>query len=202
MCTTHAGTTDWSTLVAQINSQASEADSKAIFKLQHEYANRLESRQGIAYFDLENLETMKPSLFRMWFGFYPPQFARILAEAGCTKRQLGMFLLKMRNNMPNQNIGSLFSCGDTLVGEEIQLAVRLMLRNIVPRYLEQTRDQLLQHVDPTTQLLFDVEPGQLSTGWDGSYRFMERSTNFNVQTDSFSTHKNANIYKVRSIPFS
>ena len=200
MCVAHDGTENWWPLVNRVYRWVSTAEELIdIIKLQKEYIDYLRNGSSKLFFDCQDFESIKPKVFETWFGYTKEQFEDIQAESRCTRRQLAIFLCKMRNNLPNENIGTFFGVGRTTVGKEISEAVKQMTQHLVPLYLDQTREQLLQHRIPTAQVLFNIQPDQLCCAMDGTYRHIEKSTNMLMQKVSYSVQKGDNIYKIMCI---
>ena len=199
MCCNHLDTEDWWPLVCQRNRPISIDDYPDIFELQQEYISYLKKGSNKGFFDLDNLNSIKPSTFEAWFGHNKEQFHDILSESQCTKRQLALFLCKMRNNIPNKNIGTLFGISGPYVGKEIAKAVGKMNNTLVPNHLNKSREELLHHVTPTAKILFDLQPNELALTWDGTYRHIEKSTCYRFQQMSYSGQKKDNIYKIMGI---
>ena len=199
MCCDHLTTEDWWPLVRRRNRAASPEDYSTIFELQHEYIAYLKKGSNKRFFDVNDLNSIESTTFKTWFGYTKEEFEDILLESKCTKRQLAFFLCKMRNNIPNKNIGSLFGISRTIVGKEIAKAVEQLNGTLVPRHLNKRREELLQHVTDTAKVLFDLQPNELALAWDGTYRHIEKSTCYRFQQMSYSGQKKDNIYKIMGI---
>lgn len=113
---------------------------------------------------------------------------------------LAIFLMKMRLGLSNQVLASLFHLTDKDVVRRLihQTRVELM-KGFVPHYLG------LNHIDRKTVLehhqtglateLFTTHPDQICIVMDGTYLYIQKSSNNAVQRRTYSVHKHRNLIK-------
>lgn len=61
------------------------------------------------------------------------------------------------------------------------------------------RDELVAHKSNTSRILFDGENDNMNTAHlilDGTYIYLEKSSNHRFQKDSYNTHKKRNYMKI------
>jgi hypothetical protein len=113
---------------------------------------------------------------------------------------LAVFLVKMRLGLSNRVLASLFHLKDKRIVSEIIHSVRLaLIKDFTPHHIG------LQHIDRQAVLnhhqtaiateLFTTNPNQLCILMDGTYLYIQKSSNNEMQRRTYSFHKHRHLIK-------
>lgn len=121
---------------------------------------------------------------------YTPQKAR---------RDLAIYLCKIRTGEPNKRIASLFNVSEGTIGRTIRKVRRYLITDFVPAHLgidHITRDQVIERNRVIPNVFFgnEVSPKAILI-CDGTYIYVEKSSNFLFQRLTYSLHKHKNLVK-------
>ena len=113
---------------------------------------------------------------------------------------LALFLVKMRLGMSNRVLSSLFRLqSKRVVSRIVHQVAEALLKDFVPYHLgfqHIDRETVLQHhqTSISSQLMTDHDD-QVIIVMDGTYLFIQKSSNNSFQRRSFSMHKYRNLIK-------
>ncbi len=113
---------------------------------------------------------------------------------------LAVFLVKMRLGLSNRVLASLFHLTDKRAVSDIIHSVRLaLIKDFTPHHIG------LQHIDRQAVLdhhqtaiateLFTTNPNQLCILMDGTYLYIQKSSNNEMQRRTYSFHKHRHLIK-------
>ena len=113
---------------------------------------------------------------------------------------IGMLLMKLKTGMSNNVLATLFSVSKTALRRAINSARTALARDFVPYNLgfqHVTREEIINnHTRPIAQTLFGVEGNPPAiVVIDGTYIFIQKSTQFAFQRRTFSQHKHRSLVK-------
>ena len=114
---------------------------------------------------------------------------------------LALFLVKMRLDMSNRVLSSLFRLqSKRVVSRIVHQVAEALLKDFVPYHLgfqHIDRETVLQHhqTSISSQLMTDHDD-QVIIVMDGTYLFIQKSSNNSFQRRSFSMHKYRNLIKL------
>lgn len=112
---------------------------------------------------------------------------------------LFMYLMRLRTGRSYEEVGSHFGVSKMTVLRRCDLVRNVLKQIIVPQYInfEMSRDDLLEHKSDISHILFDGEnEGRAHLILDGTYIYLEKSTNHRFQKDTYNTHKMRNYLKI------
>lgn len=112
---------------------------------------------------------------------------------------LGMFLMLLRNNMKQELIAFHFSTSQQVVSQAIDSVSIALTNNFVPKYLGYhhiTREEALQkHSIKLTSNVLNKSEQCLCLIADGTYNYIEKPADHELQRKTFSAHKQRNLLK-------
>ncbi len=118
---------------------------------------------------------------------------------------LAMFLLLLRNNMKQEIIAHNFSTTQQVVSKTIDAVSLALEQNFVPKYLGYhhiTREEALEkHSIKLTSKVLGQSENRLCLIADGTYNYIEKPGDFELQRKTFSMHKSRNLLKPLYIVF-
>ena len=114
-------------------------------------------------------------------------------------RYLGPYLFRLRTGLSIHDMGMLSGIPDTTLSTKME-SIRAELEiNFVPRnlgYRAITREQAREHLTPQSRAFFSLQnESSLQSIWDGTYIFIQKSTNNEFQRVTYSGQKKAPLYK-------
>lgn len=116
-----------------------------------------------------------------------------------------MFLLLLRNNMKQEVIAHNFSTTQQVVSKTIDAVSLALEENFVPNYLGYhhiTREEALEkHSIKLTSKVLKQPESRLCLICDGTYNYIEKPSDFELQRKTFSIHKQRNLLKPLYIVF-
>lgn len=167
------------------------------------YTLALEQR---SYLDFENLNEISEEDIRFWTGQTRETFNRLLDEvptlhrsSNTPRQDLAVYLCKLRTGEPNNRIASIFNLSRRTVDRKILRVRHCLLTDFVPSHLgldHISREQVIQHNRVLPNYLFGNEESPKAIMiCDGTYIFIEKSSNFLFQRRTYSLHKYRNLVK-------
>ena len=113
---------------------------------------------------------------------------------------LAVFLMKIRLGISNRVLASLFHLTNKRIVSYIIRSVReALMKDFTPHHIG------LQHIDRQTVLnhhqtaiateLFTTSPNQVCIVMDGTYLYIEKSSNNEMQRKTYSSHKHRHLVK-------
>ncbi|CAH2084578.1 unnamed protein product [Euphydryas editha] len=204
VCDTHLRNNDWDEIIDSPN-------------LRHDFnsAHFLEimsllkaavSRSRIL--DFENIESMDNEEIHIRLGFNREQFSEILIQtpslAGSnSKTTLAIYLTKLRSGESNERLATLFQMSRRTLERHLKRARDCLFAEFVPRHLG------FDHIDrrmvaernlyvPNAlygNLNSELEDRKAIVIMDGTYIYIQKSSNYSFQRETYSLHKFSNLLK-------
>lgn len=112
---------------------------------------------------------------------------------------LFIYLMRLRTARTYQEIAIHFGVSISTVERRCDLVRSILKRVVVPRYVnvELNREELVRRKSATSKILFDGETSDRAhIILDGTYIYLEKSTNHRFQKDTFNSHKKRNYIKI------
>lgn len=163
-------------------------------------------KQTVKIIDFENVENMNNHICRYWTGLTVLNFLALLScitselSNICKKPKtaLGLYLMKIRTGEPIRRIASLMSMNKSAACSYMKKARHCLNEFYVPRHLG------VNHIPRTSlssrnllipQGLFGTAENNPIIICDGTYIYLQKSSNYLFQKKSYSLHKFANLVK-------
>ncbi|CAC5425090.1 unnamed protein product [Mytilus coruscus] len=112
---------------------------------------------------------------------------------------LGVFLTKLRVGLSNKILGTVFGLKTSQVQRIIHAARRTLMETFVPHTLGFQHvshgDFVTNHTIPVAKQLFTTDPRQAVIVLDGTYIFIQKSSDYHFQRMSYSMHKHRPLVK-------
>lgn len=137
------------------------------------------------------------------------QFKELLHELPSLAEELGsndkasdalfMYLMRLRTGQTYEEIAIHFAVSPSTVQRRLDLVRNILNRVIVPRFLnyEMDREELLGNKSATSKILFDGGRSNCAhLILDGTYIYLEKSSNHRFQKESYNSHKKRNYLKI------
>lgn len=111
---------------------------------------------------------------------------------------LRMYLIKMRTSKPLAEIALMYGVSSATVSVRLKKIRKVLERDFVPLYLSNVRgrDELIRHNTTMSRILFcSPESPQSILVCDGTYIYVDKSTNYEFQRDTYTDQKKRNFVK-------
>lgn len=116
-----------------------------------------------------------------------------------SKTTLAIFLCKLNSGLSNRFLATLFNLTKSSLRRAVKTARRALMENFVPYHLgfqHVTREELIQdHTRPLAASLFGTSGKEAILVLDGTYIYIEKSSNFHFQRRSYNVHKGRPLLK-------
>lgn len=153
-----------------------------------------------------NVDDITDDELSFWTGRNRATFNELLSqipslqESSSTPRQdLAIYLCKIRTGEANNRIASLFNISEVTIGRKIRKVRRCLTTDFVPAHLgldHITRDEVVERNRVLPNVLFgNEESPKAILICDGTYIYIEKSSNFLFQRLTYSLHKYRNLVK-------
>jgi len=131
-------------------------------------------------------------------GYTKAEFQKICAECvHSTPIHLAVLLATLRTSFSNSQLAMIFWVSKSTITNYIAIARDDLYQFLVPQYLNTTsRDTLSSHNTQIARDLFQMSRDAVWVLWDGTYRIMGKSMNFEAQRKLFSVQKKLPLYKI------
>lgn len=167
-----------------------------------------------ATLDFEDPHAMDDEDYKLWTGWTKDQFALFLPylkENGMRETQtrtlresLAMFWIKLKTDLSFSHIATLFGLGATEAGRlrvsgAFKSVEDALYKHMVPCFLgpsHLTPDEAKKHNTAYSRAFFGDRP---TTIWDGTYLYLQRSSNYTLARKLYSMQKSQNLTKFMSI---
>jgi len=193
--------------------EKAELTSDKASNLIHELLNLLRNRTP--QLDFENPNSLSNEDYLLWTGWDKVQFSFFLSylngvdnSKNRTKREaLAIYWIKLKTNLSHSHIASLFGFEDpNTYGRKIVASAFDSVLNSLNTYFAPfhigvdhiTNEEMLKHNTIYSKTFFGDKP---TTIWDGTYLYIDKSTNFSKARQSYSMHKGRPLVKFMSIVF-
>jgi hypothetical protein len=104
-----------------------------------------------------------------------------------------------RLNLSQRVIAFMFGISSqSRVSEAIDSVSQVLLERFVPRnlgYSHLNREQLMEHMRSSFSTVLDISPENIILILDGTYLYVEKSSDHDLQRRSYSSHKHRNLFK-------
>lgn len=161
------------------------------------------------YINFEQYENMAPDEFHTWTGIIQDQFAELmeglpsLRSVNKKNTILAAVLVKLRTGDSNARLANIFKCGESTFQRWLQIGRDALLQDFVPLnlgYNHITRENVAQRNTLIPNHLFGnpfnpEDERKAITICDGTYIYLQKSTNYFFQRQSYSHHKYRNLLK-------
>lgn len=167
------------------------------------YRTALENPSTMFDFDLSTVEENE---LRTWTGLTIAEFNLVLEQTPSLRQRsdqpnviLGGYLMKLRTGEPNIRLASLLKTSRRTFERRFVIARECLLLDFVPLHLgfdHLTRNEALtKNLMIPNELFEDQNNSKLITICDGTYIYIQKSSNFLFQRRSYSLHKYRNLLK-------
>lgn len=172
----------------------------------HIYNVALENRTQL---DFENLAQINENELHFWIGINHHQFTSILQQTPSLRRRcrqpntaLGVYLTKIRTGDPNQRIATLFGLSRRTLERHLNIARLCLTNDFVPQHLgfdHLTREDIIRRNLIVPNHIFGNNGPQNNRKviaiCDGTYIYIQKSSNYLFQRLSYSLHKFRHLVK-------
>ncbi|KAL0879440.1 hypothetical protein ABMA27_003191 [Loxostege sticticalis] len=158
------------------------------------------------WLDFENIDSIEDHIFHHWVGFNKTQFTQILNEVpqfqnlkrGSTT--LAAYLIKLRTGDSDDRLSSLLQIPSTTLSSLLGKARCLMFDYFIPQHLglnHINRQQIIERNLFIPNELFGNHNGEIRPiiVLDGTYIYVQKSSNYKYQKNTYSLHKYQNLVK-------
>ncbi|KAL0850182.1 hypothetical protein ABMA28_012054 [Loxostege sticticalis] len=156
--------------------------------------------------NFENIDAISEPVFKYWTGVTKSQFMAILNEipilsenSNHPRTALGLYLLKSRTGDSHDRIASLFQISKSSLGRLLAKARDALKTQFVPLHLGTnhiSRNDLMSRNLLIPEGLFgDALNRRAIIICDGTYVYLQKSSNYFFQKKSYSLHKYRNLVK-------
>ncbi|CAC5408154.1 unnamed protein product [Mytilus coruscus] len=112
---------------------------------------------------------------------------------------LGVFLTKLRVGLSNKILGTVFGLKTSQVQRIIHAARRTLMETFIPHTLGfqhvSPGDFVTNHTTPVAKQLFTTDPRRAVIVLDGTYIYIQKSSDYHFQRMSYSMHKHRPLVK-------
>lgn len=195
ICTVH-GHVDWnevshSAVICEFNARYIEEMVELALSEDEENAEfpdiNVESNTGLTLTQFDQLFSCVPSL------------VATMPSAEQAKRALLMLLMRYRKAASYEYIGTACGISASKASMDIRKARFALTRDVVPNYLgfeNLGRGRLLQNTTVLARMLHcDNNADKLITIWDGTYIFVNKSSNYEFQKLTYNAQKSSNFLR-------
>ncbi|CAH2109131.1 unnamed protein product [Euphydryas editha] len=167
------------------------------------YVQALEQRTLI---DFENIDEITVEDLHFWTGLNHNQFNELLDQVPSLRRgsntprtDLGIYLSKIRTGEPSIRLSTVFNKSRQTIDRKINFTRRYLFNDFVPLHLgfdHITRSEVIERNRVLPNHIFGIgETPKAILICDGLYIFIQKSSNFLFQRNSYSLHKYQNLIK-------
>lgn len=122
-----------------------------------------------------------------------PSIIRDFRSAKQREDALRMYLIKMRTAKSLKQIAQMYGVSNATVSLRLKKIREVLRRDFVPLYLTngRERDELIRHNTTMSRILFcSPESPKSILVCDGTYIYIDKSTNYEFQRNTYSDKKN------------
>lgn len=176
---------------------------------------KLLQKKNLKYLNFERLETIDDTIFNYYIGFTKDNFLTVLEETPSLthafkkpKRALAVVMCKLHTGDSNERLASVFHVFPQFLSTIMKKTRNCLIIEFVSKHLGFDhiygpdfaflyRDQLRERILRIPHILF-AEPNcdQLISICDGTYFYIQKSSNYRFQRLSYSSHKYRNLLKM------
>lgn len=202
ICQYHLRNMSWEDFSENVTRRQDSFRGENIHDIIEIYTNILEKKGQL---DFENLDELCPDTLQFWAGVSHQQFNAIfdetpsLQEYSNGKTMLGIYLCKLRSGEPNRRLMSVFGLPRSTIQLKIKQARDCLENEFLPLHLgfdHITRDEVIARNRILPNNIFGTQDHTRAIIiLDGTYLFVQKSSNFLFQCESYSLHKYDNLIK-------
>lgn len=156
-------------------------------------------------YDFETMVGLNDDSLHFWVGLNGSEFRSIILQTPSLRAYsdnrtiLGLYLAKLRTGESNERLANLFKMSRRTLERKLAIARQCLIDEYVPQHLgidHITREDALQRNLAIPKYLFgNHENTKLIVICDGTYVYIQKSSNFLFQRLSYSLHKFSNLLK-------
>nr|XP_049701353.1 uncharacterized protein LOC126055576 isoform X3 [Helicoverpa armigera] len=155
------------------------------------------------FLNFENIDNMDDHVVHTWIGFTKVQFRQLfdevpqLIEIRNSSSVLAAYLIKLRSGDSNERLATLFKTSKKTLAKWLCQARDILTEHFVPRHLgleHITREQIKERNLAIPSALFEGDSRPIAI-FDGTYCYIEKSSNYLYQKKTYSLHKYRNLTK-------
>lgn len=183
-----------------ITSQMNDLNAESVGDIINMYTKALEQKSSFNVDDLSDEELIfwtgrnRASFNDLW-----SQIPSLHRNSNTLRNDLAIYLCKIRTGEPNNRIASLFNMSQRTVGRKINTVRQCLTADFVTLHLgldHITRDEVIARNRAIPNVFFgNGESNKAIIIFDGTYIYVEKSSNFLFQRRSYSLHKYKNLIK-------
>ncbi|XP_021965136.1 uncharacterized protein LOC110860413 [Folsomia candida] len=118
------------------------------------------------------------------------------------RNALAIFLMKLRLDLPQRILAFLFGIEhQSRISDVLRSVTASLVKRFVPHFLGYspthiTREEIaLKHTSPFVRTLINLPPENICLVFDATYLYLEKSSSFKLQRQTYSNHKLRNLCK-------
>lgn len=203
ICLNHLRNTNLEDIPLLVSQRQTDFNPGNVQEIIDMYTMQLEQRNNL---DFENINEISAEDLHFWTGLNHNQFRSLLEQTPSLNRRsitpsedLGVFLCKIRSGEPSIRLATVFNKSRQTIDRKIKLARLCLYNDFVPLYLGMdhiTRNQIIDRNRRLPSFIYgNQESPKAILIVDGSYIFIQKSSNFLFQRNSYSLHKFQNLIK-------
>jgi hypothetical protein len=199
VCHQHLRRNDWEEVNAELLTQFNSAHILDIINL---YKWRLERNNQL---DFENIHGIEDNELHFWTGVTKNQFNSILRLTPSLNNRsdipatvLGIYLTKIRTGSPDERLATLFNMSRRTLERKLKMARQCLTDDFVLHYLgldHMTREEVVARNVSIPAHIFGGDHDTAILVVDGTYLYVQKSSNFLFQRITYSLHKYRNLVK-------
>ncbi|KAJ8736536.1 hypothetical protein PYW08_007192 [Mythimna loreyi] len=203
ICEHHLRTTSLEDFTLLITRRHSDINSGGIYDIVRLYTAALEKKHTLNF---EDMSEITEDNLHFWTGLNHTQFNHLISQIPSLRQlssspqlDLGVYLSKIRTGEPSVRLGTTFDLSRQSVDRKIHFVRNCMLNDFVPLHLgfdHISRSEAINRNRLIPQHIFgNTNAPKVIAVLDGTYLFVEKSSNFLFQRLSYSLHKYKNLIK-------
>ncbi|GBP54902.1 hypothetical protein EVAR_11656_1 [Eumeta japonica] len=200
ICHVHLTSNEWNELEELNNSSFTAEHLKDMLDMLRDACQQ-------SRFNFDNIESITTSELHFYTGLNHEEFNRLLEQTPSISQRsqrpktvLGAYLMKIRTGEPNERLSSRLDMSRRSLERKLELARECLTNEFVPRHLgwdHISREEIVARNSTIPNAIFGVDnevpPAILIC--DGTYIYIQKSSNFLFQKQSYSLHKFRNLLK-------
>ncbi|RVE41315.1 hypothetical protein evm_014038 [Chilo suppressalis] len=200
ICSEHLQQNNWDSVYDSENSISSFTAQQ----VEHIFSFVHPSNQLLDFSSLESVQNMDDHLFGYWIGLNKSNFIDLIRELPRIleiKRGIlgaAALLIKMRTGDSDERLATLLDIPRSSLERLMGKVREIFLQDFVPRNLglnHLTREQSIEHNLTVPNGIYNQNNCHAIVMCDGTYIYINKSSNYMFQKDSYSLHKYRNLLK-------
>ncbi|XP_053610024.1 uncharacterized protein LOC128674998 [Plodia interpunctella] len=208
-CSEHLMSTIWNNLEENSRSTKETFNSRQMSAML-----KLLQKKDTQYLNFERLESLDDYVLHFYAGYTKDNFLNILEQTPSItqtfkkpKTALATVLCKLHTGDSNERLSSIFRMTSQQFGTIMKKVRHCLCSEFVPKNLgfdhiygpnraSSYRNELLERILRISNVLFSNSRNPVITICDGTYFYIQKSSNYAFQRESYSIHKYRNLLKV------